>query len=120
MTINSTFDVAAVAFNATNLNFQYTASSDSFSMSGTVGVTVAGIDGLAVTFGSSGTPGLVITGGDLVSLDMTINSTFDVAAVAFNATNLNFNYVAATDTFSMAGTVDDDRPDRRPLRHLWQ
>ncbi len=105
MTINSTFDVADVAFNATNLNFQYTASSDSFSMSGTVGATVAGIDGLTVTFGAPGTPGLVITGGDLVSLDMTINTTFDVAAVAFNATNLNFDYVAATDSFSMAGTV---------------
>ena len=105
MTINSTFDVAAVAFNATNLNFTYTAATDSFSMSGSVGVTVAGIDGLTVTFGGGGTPGLVITGGDLVSLDMTINATFDVAAVAINATNLNFNYVAATDSFSMAGTV---------------
>ena len=60
MTINATFDVAAVAFNATDLTFDYTAATDSFSMSGSVGVTVAGIDGLTVTFGSGGTPGLVI------------------------------------------------------------
>ena len=106
MTVNATFDVADVAFNATDLNFDYVASGGgTFSMSGTVGVTVGGIDGLSVTFGANGTPGLVISDGSLSSLDMTINATFDVDSVEFNATNLNFDYVAATDTFSMAGTV---------------
>ena len=105
MTVNSTFDVASVAFNATNLQFVYVAASDSFSMSGTVGASVAGIDDLSVTFGSNGQPGLVITDGSLTSLDMIISSTFDVADVAFKATNLQFVYVTATDTFSMAGTV---------------
>jgi hypothetical protein len=102
MTINTTFDVADVAFNATNLNLDYTAATDSFTMSGTVGVTVAGIDGLSVTFVN---PGLVITDGSLSRLDMIINANFTVADVMFNATNLEFDYVAATDSFSMAGTV---------------
>ena len=43
--------MAAVDFDATNLNFDYMASSDRFSMAGTVGVTVGGFDGLSVTFG---------------------------------------------------------------------
>ena len=70
-----------------------------------MGATVGGIDSLSVTFGANGTPGLVISDGSLSSLDMIINATFDVDSVEFNATNLTFDYVAATDTFSMAGTV---------------
>ena len=78
-------------------------------------MTIARIDGLSVTFGNKNANeitdpadyyGLVIQNGQLQSLNMFVNATFDVAAVAFNATNLNFDYVASSDTFSMAGTVE--------------
>ena len=75
--------MAAVAFNATNLNFDYVASrGDTFSMAGTVGVSIGGIDGLSVTFGDeTANPitdpadyyGLIIQGGGLVSLNMFVS-----------------------------------------------
>ena len=96
MTINSNFDVARVTFTASGLNFDYNSSGPEASRCrGRLG-SVEGSTGLTAVFGDGDTPGLVITGGDLVSLDMTINATFNVAAVAFNATNLNFAYMAAT------------------------
>ena len=114
MTINTTFDVASVDFNATNLNFVYVASTDTFSMAGTVSVAVGGIANLSVTFGdSTANPvtdpadyfGLIIQNGSLVSMNMTVDGSFSVDAVTITVTSLNFDYVAASDLFSMAGTV---------------
>ena len=78
-------------------------------------MTVGGFNGLSVTFGDQKADpiadpadyyGLIIQGGQLQSLNMFVNAKFRVAAVAFNATDLNFDYVASSDTFSMAGTVE--------------
>ena len=94
-------------------------------MAGTVGVTVGGLDGLSVTFGDpTANPntdpadyyGLIIQDGSLVSLNMIVNTAFTVAGVDFNATNLNFDYVAATDTLLDGGQGGRDRRrDRRLL-----
>src|SRR5260221_50646 len=71
MTFTGSFTVASVTISATNLEFQYTASSSTCAMSGVASVSVAKLGNLPVTFGHDATPGLVIIGGSLASLDMT-------------------------------------------------
>ena len=105
MTIDSTFEVDDVTIDAKHLNFDYLRRTAAVLDVGDGRCHVGGVAGLTATFGASGTPGLVLDGGNLSDLDMTINSNFEVADVTFNATNLNFDYVAANDSFSMAGTV---------------
>ena len=81
----------------------------SFSMSGTAFINVGSLS-LSITFGhqnrdGSVTPGLLISNGHLVSLDVYLNTSFNVGTMAFNVHNLNFTYVTATDTFTMQGTA---------------
>ena len=108
--------------NATNLNFDYVAATDTFSMAGAVGVTIQGIDSLSVTFGDKNASpitdpadyyGMIVQDGSLVSLNMFVNAQFKVGEVIVTATNLEFDYVTATDTFSMAGTVGVPGQGRR-------
>ena len=110
MTVNGSFTVNQVAITATGLDFTYATATQTFAMSGSAGVSVTGIAGLSVTFGStvSGTvnPGLVVAGGSLQSLDMTIESNITVASVTFNTTGLVFTYSAATSQFALASSAD--------------
>ena len=107
MTINSNFEVGGVTIDANDLNFNYASTNGgTFSMSGTAGVTVGRVDGLTATFGASGTPGLVLAGDNLSSLDMTINSNFEVAGVTFQRHQPQLRLRGGNDnSFSMAGTV---------------
>ena len=90
-------------FTATNLNFDYMAATatPAFSMAGTVGVTVAGMDNLSVTFGDPNASqvtdpalyyGLIIDNGTLTHLDATVNASFKVDGVTIFAKSLDFDY----------------------------
>jgi hypothetical protein len=106
VTVNGAFAVKGVQIAATNLHFQFSESTQQFSMSGTASVTIGGFDtSLSVTFGNQATPGLVVTNGELISLDMTVNSQFKVSKVAINATNLELTYSAASRTFTLIGSA---------------
>ena len=105
MTINSSIQVGAVTISTTGLEFTYVTATDLFTLSGTAGVSIKGIDNFSVTFGHNGNPGLVIQNGSLVSLDVTINSSIQIGAVTFSTTGLEFTYVTATDLFTLSGTV---------------
>ncbi|MDB5339015.1 MAG: outer rane adhesin like protein, partial [Planctomycetaceae bacterium] len=105
-TVNGSFTVKGVQIAANALHFTYAESTGQFSMSGGASVTVGGLDdSLSVTFGHGNTPGLVVTAGNLVSLDMTVNTQFHVAKVTVTATNLEFTYTASSSTFTLAGTA---------------
>jgi autotransporter-associated beta strand protein len=105
MTVDSDIQVGSVDFSTQGLEFTYTVSSDLFTLSGTAGVTVGGINEFFVTFGNQGNPGLVIQDGDLVTLDMTVNSSITVGTVNFSTQGLEFKYVVATDLFTLSGTA---------------
>ena len=104
MTVNASFTVASVVITAKDLEFQYTVSDNTFALSGTAGVSIQGLGDLSVTFGHEG---LVIVGGALSSLDMTVNASFTVASVTITAKDLEFQYTVsgANSTFSMSGTA---------------
>ena len=86
VTVDGYFMVDFVAIYANELDFSYTAATDTFTLAGTAGVGIFGLANLSVTFGHNGLPGMVVSGGHLKSLDMTVNGTFDVVLVDFRAT----------------------------------
>ena len=111
MTVNTDIHVGSVRLFTHNLNFDYVAATDTFTMTGTAGMALSSYGAIAVTLGQQDSlghtlsTGLVIQHGNLVSLDMTVNSVFNVDGAIFTARNLNFTYVSATDTFTMQGTA---------------
>src|SRR5262249_12064240 len=82
-TVNSNIQVSTVTFGTQGLEFTWTSSGNTFTLAGTAAVTVGGIGDLSATFGHGSNPGLVITSGQLTSLDMTVSSNFQVGAVTF-------------------------------------
>lgn len=104
--VNGRFDVKGVKITATDLHLTY--ANDQFAMTGTAGVEIGGIDSsVSVTFGSPtspggpSTPGIVITGGKLTSLDMSVTGTVTVAKVAISTNDLRISY--ADNKFTMSG-----------------
>ncbi len=121
LTVNASFVVSSVSFGAQNLEFlyqntsqfptgtsyggsgiytgtydtvnkTYSSASYQFVMSGTAYAAVGGMAQLSVTFGHGSTPGLVISNGNLESLDVTVNAEFAVSSVTFGAQDLEFTY----------------------------
>jgi hypothetical protein len=81
----------------TNKPYNTDARSMIFTVAGTGYVTVGGLNRLSVTFGhlnsdGSRTQGLVIVGGNLESIDVTINANFVVSGVNFGVQDLEFIY----------------------------
>src|SRR5262249_22690005 len=105
MTVSSNFQVGNVTFGTNGLEFTWTKSSNTFTLGGTVFVTIGGIGNLIATFGHGSTPGLVITSGALTSLDMTLSSNFQIGSVTFGTNGLELTYTRSTDIFTLAGTA---------------
>ncbi len=107
--ITSNMSVAGVTFGTNGLTLDYDTTSDQLEISGEASVTVDGVTGLEVTFGSAGGPGLVIQDGELEDLNMSVTSSFTVLGVTVAANNLQFSYAAASGsipaTFDLSGST---------------
>ena len=108
MTIDSYIVMGSATFATTGLEFTYYSSIQSFSLTGSVKVTIGNIDNLFVTFGYNGNPGLVITDGSLTSLDLRIDSNFTIASATFTTTGLEFTYLSSADQFTLTGSAKVD------------
>jgi hypothetical protein len=105
MTVNSNISAGGLTFTTSNLTFAYYSASNFFAMKGASSVSVPSVGNLSVTFGNTTNYGLVVTNGSLTSLDMTVNSNMNIGSIAITTKNLNFNYVAASNNFTMKGTA---------------
>ena len=105
MTVNSQITVAALAFNLNNMNFTYVAATSTFTMTGNASVAVANVGSLSVTFGGPSTTGLVVQGGTLQSLDMTVNSNFKFGSFTFIVSNMTFDYSSSSRQFTLTGSA---------------
>jgi trimeric autotransporter adhesin len=102
MTVDGTFSVDKVVVTANALDLSYVAATTGanptpsvFSMTGAATVAIPNLnDSISVTFGSgsgaTATPGLVVTGGSLTSLDLTITSDITVSKVNIVTDGLEF------------------------------
>jgi hypothetical protein len=82
MNVRANMTAGGLSFTADNLRFIYQSSSNYFQMTGSTSVTVPSIGSVNTTFGSSTSNGLVVTNGQLTSLDMTVNSNLSVGGVS--------------------------------------
>lgn len=112
MTINADFTVQKVLTVAIkDLEFSYTAATDTFAISGTASVSPKGLSDLASLDVSLGEPastdpaekaGILITGGQLVSLSMMVDAHFNIAVVRFTG-NLALKYTAIDNKVVITG-----------------
>jgi hypothetical protein len=106
VSVTGNFSVDGVTITADNLQFDYMNSPQTFELTGTAGISVAGIGNLSVTFGTKLDPaGIKVVNGTLTNLDVSITGSFSVDAVTFTATNLQFDYIASPQTFEITGTA---------------
>jgi VCBS repeat-containing protein len=104
VTVDGEFEVKRVKITGEDLHFKYSEDTKQFSMSGTAGVEISGLDAeISVTFGSDDSPGIVITDGALDSLDMAVTGEVKVSKVTIKADALRVTY--ADDKYTMSGTA---------------
>ncbi|MHC5537311.1 FG-GAP-like repeat-containing protein, partial [Singulisphaera rosea] len=112
ITISGDISADGTSLKADGVAISFNQAKDQFEIvSGTVGFdfqadTTSSISG---TFGSTvngkKVPGLVIKGGQLESIDITINSQITVSSLAITVTNLDFQYNRSDQTFALSGSV---------------
>ena len=104
--VNSNLSVDGVTFTTKQLEFDYTASPQTFQLIGTAGVSITGLGSLSVTFGTPSHPqGILIQNGTLEDLDVAVNSNLSVDGVTFTTKQLEFDYTASPQTFQLIGTA---------------
>ena len=111
ITVSSSMSLGGLTLATTGLVFTYVASSNTFEIpSGTVLVTDSNKDfSFTGTFGtttiaggvSTTNPGLVVAGGSLSELNITVSTNFVASGVTFNVMNLNFVYNATGNQYEI-------------------
>src|SRR5262249_18729663 len=89
----------AVTFSADHLEVSYVSATDDLGISGSTSLSFNvgnNSETLAATLGTSANPGLLISGGDLVSLDISLTGNISGPGVTFSADHLEVSYVSAT------------------------
>jgi len=106
LTMNGSVNARGLALSATNDVLQYQAASgsapDEFQVTSgtiTVGTPTSSLN-FTGTFGSGNSPGLVLTGGDLTALDVTVSSSLNVAGLAMTAAGVELVYDSTGSTVS--------------------
>ena len=98
MTVTSSLNIGGVSFTTSGLTITENVSARVFTMTGDAGLSAGKLANVQVEFGSpasngnAGSTGLVITGGTLTSLDMTVSSTITEAGVTLTADGLHLIY----------------------------
>lgn len=90
--------IGGLGFSIQNLSVSY--ANETFTLTGTAEISLAENESVAVTFA---TPGLQVSGGEILSFPLVLNSDLTFSGVKFATKNLRFNY--ANDTFSLTGQV---------------
>ncbi|RLS85826.1 MAG: hypothetical protein DWI07_00145, partial [Planctomycetota bacterium] len=103
MTVNSNLTFAGSTFTTVGLNITANTITNSFTMKGNTSLNVPGVGSISVGFGCGSTTGLVVTNGQLTSLNATVNGNLSVGSVSFATNNLTFSVNTVTDTFSLTG-----------------
>jgi hypothetical protein len=102
MSVGVGLSVGGFSFAATGLGVSYNSSTSTFTMSGGATFDFAGVAAISADFGGPGTQGLVITNGNLASLNMTVSANFQVGGVSVIG-NLDMAYNHSANTFTMTG-----------------
>jgi hypothetical protein len=103
MTVNSNLSLAGSTFRTVGLNITANTITNTFTMKGNTSLNVPGVGSISVGFGCGSTTGLVVTNGQLTSLNATVTGNLSVGSVSFATNNLTFSVNTVNDTFSLTG-----------------
>ena len=90
--------IGGLGFSISNLSVSY--ADETFTITGSAQISLAENESVQVTFAS---PGLQISGGQILTFPLVLNSDLTFSGVKFATKNLRFNY--ANDTFTLTGQV---------------
>ena len=94
-TLNGSFTLAGVTFNASQLQVAYTAASQTFAITGQTSITAGKLGTVSLDLGGGSTQGVVITDGVLTGLDATASLDATLGGGTLTATGVNVVYQPA-------------------------
>ncbi len=105
--VNSNITIAGFQITTNGLAIAYQSTGQDFEVSGAASFALAGSTvGVTLGDGTASAPGgLVITSGQLTSLDATLNSNIAVAGLTIMTTGLTVDYSATSDSLDVGGTA---------------
>jgi len=98
------FNVHGVDVTSSGLTLNYNADNETLSLYGTASASFDG-ESMAVGFGDSGSPGLVITDGALTSVSLSITTAFTLRSLSITPDNLGFSWTSGSTSFSIYGDL---------------
>lgn len=104
ISFSTNFTVHGIDITASGLTLAYSDADETLSLYGTATASMDG-ESMAVSFGDSGTPGLVITNGALTQVELTITSEFSLRSLTISPQDLGIFWSAGTTSFSILGTL---------------
>lgn len=104
ISFSTNFTVHGIDITASGLTLAYSDDDETLSLYGTASASFDG-ESMAVGFGDSGTPGLVITNGALTQVELTITSEFSLRSLTISPQDLGIFWSAGTTSFSILGTL---------------
>ena len=94
-TLNGSFTLAGVTFNASQLQVAYTAASQTFAITGQTSITAGKLGTVSLDLGGGSTQGVVITDGVLTGLNTTASLDATLGGGTLTATGVNLVYQPA-------------------------
>ena len=94
-TLSGSFSLAGATFDASQLQVAYTSASQTFAITGETSITAGKLGKVSVDLGGGSTQGVVITDGELISLDATASLDATLAGGTLTATGVNLVYQPA-------------------------
>ncbi len=111
--ISSNFSFLGLTYNVDQLTVGYQRTTNEITIAGGVSVTNddpkgATFKNLSATLGNAASPGLVVRGGALQHLDLTVSGAFDLYGVELGADALHVVYDTTSGNLDLSGKVDVD------------
>jgi len=101
---STNFNVHGIDVISSGLTLSYNDIDETLSLYGTASANFDG-ESMAVGFGDSDNPGLIITDGTLTSVSLSITSAFTLRSLSITPTDLGFSWTSGTSSFSIYGSL---------------
>ena len=104
--VTSSFVLGGLTIQTNGLGVDYTASTDTYDISGGASLSVSDTTNIAINVTD-----IQVVNGSLTIFDASVTSSFQVGGLTIQTTGLDVDYTASTDTYDISGTASLSIPD---------
>jgi hypothetical protein len=104
LTVNGSFEVKSITIAPEDLTFSYSSDDSQYEMYGSATTTIDGNE-IALSFGDSDDPGLILNSGSLTHINFGITAEFDMKGITISPSDLTFQYDQTEDYYEFFGDV---------------